>query len=184
MFTRFLSQQRRFALVCALLSIMFVHATAAPLAVRPGVQDGPVVTLPDGTDFTVVVTEEIDSKTATEGDPISFRVDDDVKIGDRIVIASGATVKGTISEAEKSGRMGKAGKLSIRVESTNAVDGQRIRLRAAKGKSGDDKAGSTIALALIVSPLFLLRKGKNAKIKEGTKITVYTDDEVKVRTKA
>jgi hypothetical protein len=77
--------------------------------------------------------------------------------------------------------MGKSGKLGIRVESTTAVDGQKIRLRASKGQKGDDKTGSVIALTVLVSPLFLLKRGKDAKIKPGTKITVYTDEEKKVQ---
>jgi hypothetical protein len=143
----------------------------------------PEVVVPDGTEFDVVTIEEISSKTASEGDPLTFKVADDVKIGGQVVIAKDTIVKGTVSSAEKSGHMGKSGKLGIRVESTTAVDGQKVRLRASKGKQGDDKTGSVIALTILVSPLFLLKHGKDAKIKPGTKIRVYSDEETKVKIK-
>jgi|SRR5580765_1422666 len=144
---------------------------------------GAEVTIPDGTEFEVVTVDEISSKTATEGDPLTFKVVDDVKVGGQVVIAKDTIVKGTVSNSQKSGRMGKSGKIGIRVESTLAVDGQRVRLRASKGKEGDDKTGSVIALTILVSPLFLLKHGKDAKIKPGTKIKVYTDEETKVKMK-
>ena len=36
--------------------------------------------LPDGMEFTVVTVDEITSKTAAEGDPLTFKVPEDVKI--------------------------------------------------------------------------------------------------------
>jgi hypothetical protein len=60
------------------------------------------------------------------------------------------------------------------------VDGQKIRLRASKGKGGTDTVGSTIALSVLISPLFLLRRGNHAVIKPGTKIQVFTDEEKRV----
>lgn len=173
------------AIACSLLIAMpvqFVIPVAALAQQSAGiVQEGSESILPDGTEFTVVTIEEISSKTATEGDPLTFKVEEDVKVNGRIVIAKDTIVKGTVSNAEKSGRMGRSGKLGIRIESTTAVDGQKVRLRASKGKEGDDKTGSVIALSLIVSPLFLLKRGKDAKIKPGTKIKVYTDEAATIK---
>ena len=168
---------------CALsLLVALLAPTLAPtaaLAAAP--QDGAgEIVLPDGTELTVVTTEEISSKTATEGDALTFKVDEDVKVNGKVVIARGALVKGEISSAKKSGRMGKAGTLSIRILSTTAVDDQKVKLRASKGKEGDDKTGTTVALVVLFGPLGFLKKGKDAKIKEGTRIKAYTDEEKKV----
>ena len=65
--------------------------------------------------------------------------------------------------------MGKGGKLGIRVESTTAVDGQKVRLRASKGGEGGDKVGTVIALSVFFGLFGLLKKGKNAKIKKAQK---------------
>lgn len=137
------------------------------------------VTIPDGTEFIAVLEDEISSGTATEGDPVNFKVKDDIKIDGKVVVAKDTLVKGTIANAQKAGRMGKGGKLGIRVESTTAVDGQKVRLRASKGGEGGDKVGTVIALSVFFGLFGLLKKGKNAKIKKGTEIKVYTD-EVKV----
>ena len=173
-------------IACFLVICFSMTSTAALSTARvfqSETPQGPEVAIPDGTEFDVLTVDEISSKTATEGDPLTFKVAEDVKIDGQVVIAKDAIVKGTVSNAQKSGHMGKSGKLGIRVESTIAVDGQKVRLRASKGKEGDDKTGSVIALTILVSPLFLLKHGKDAKIKPGTKLKVYTDEAVKVKVK-
>ena len=174
---------------CALsLLVALLAPTLAPAAaLARGAQDAPAapeVVLPDGTELNVVTIEEISSKTATEGDALTFKVDEDIAVNGKVVIAKGTLVKGEVSNAKKSGRMGKAGALSIRVLSTETVDGQRLKLRASKGKEGDDKTGTTVALVVLFGPLGFLKKGKDAKIKEGTRIKAYTDEEKKVLVKA
>jgi hypothetical protein len=134
------------------------------------------VTIPDGTELMVVLQDEISSGTATEGDPVNFKVKDDVKINGKVVIARDTLAKGTIANAQKAGRMGKGGKLGIRIESTTTVDGEKIRLRASKGNEGGDKVGTVIALSVFFGLFGLLKKGKNAKIKAGTEIKTYTDE--------
>ena len=170
------------ALLVAMLAPTLAPAAALAAAPQDGAAPAAVdeVVLPDGTELTVITTEEITSKTATEGDPLNFKMDEDVKVNGKVVIAKGALVKGEISNAKKSGRMGKGGQLSIRILSTESVDGQKVKLRASKGKEGDDKTGTTVALVVLFGPLGFLKKGKDAKIKEGTRIKAYTDEEKKV----
>ena|SRR5215213_1427205 len=142
-----------------------------------------VKVIPDGTEFTVVTIDEITSKTAAEGDPLSFKVSEDLKIDGQVVIAKGSLVKGIVAQAKKAGMMGRGGTLGIRVESTTTVDSQKLKLRSTKGKEGDDKTGTTVALVVLFGPLGFLKKGKNAVIKPGTEIKVYTDEEKKVALK-
>jgi hypothetical protein len=82
--------------------------------------------------------------------------------------------------AEKSGRMGKSGKLGIQIESTTTVDGQPLALRAAKGKEGNDKTATVAALSAI-SALFLLKKGGDAMIATSTPVKVFVDEEKRFR---
>lgn len=139
--------------------------------------------IPDGTEFTVVTTDEITSKTAAEGDPLTFKVAEDVKIDGQVVIAKDSLVKGSVATAKKAGMMGRGGSLGIRVESVTTVDSQKLKLRSSKGKEGDDKTGTTVALVVLFGPLGFLKKGKNAKIAPGTQIKVYTDEEKRVAIK-
>ena len=141
------------------------------------------VTLPDGTEFNVLTTEEITSKTATEGDPVNFKVAEDVRINGVLVIAKDTLVKGVVASAKKSGMLGRGGNLGIRVESTVTTDNQKLKLRSSKGKEGDDKTGATVALVVLFGPLGFLKHGKQAIIKPGTSIKVFTDEEKKVQMK-
>jgi len=150
-------------------------------------QDPPaenVKVIADGTEFMVVTIDEITSKTATEGDPLTFKVAQDVKVDGQVVIAKDSLVKGVVAQAKKSGMMGRGGTLGIRVESAMTVDNQKIKLRSTKGKEGDDKTGTTVALVVLFGPLGFLKKGKNAVIKPGTEIKVYVDEEKKVTIKS
>ena len=159
--------------------------------VTPGTmrsQDHPpqenVKVIADGTEFTVVTIDEITSKTAAEGDPVTFKVAQDVKVDGQVVIAKDSLVKGIVAQAKKAGMMGRGGSLGIRVESGMTVDNQKLKLRSTKGKEGDDKTGTTVALVVLFGPLGFLKKGKNAVIKSGTEIKVYVDEEKKVTIKS
>ncbi len=158
-----------------LYAIVFLVARTA------AAQSGARASLPEGTELHVVTTSGISSKTATTGDPINFTVDEAVAVDGRVVIAKGAMVRGTVAEAKRAGRMGKGGKLNVRVQSVSAVDGTRIPLRAAKGNTGDNKTGTTVALVALFGPLGLLKSGKDAVIKPGTPVVVYTDSTATVR---
>lgn len=179
---------RRFqiaVMALVLFSLITPGITSVSAATRN--QDHPkpenVKVIPDGTEFTVVTIDEITSKTAVEGDPLMFKVAQDVKIDGQTVIAKDTLVKGVVAQAKKSGRMGRGGTLGIRVESATTVDNQKLKLRSTKGKEGDDKTGTTVALVVLFGPLGFLKKGKNAVIKPGTEIKVYTDEEKKVEIK-
>ncbi len=169
--------------VMMLVLVSFMTPSFAALSVRkqdPAHAAENIKVIPDGTEFTVVTIDEITSKTAAEGDPLTFKVLEDLKIDGLTVIAKDTIVKGTVAQAKKAGMMGKGGSLGIRVESTMTVDSQKLKLRSTKGKEGDDKTGTTVALVVLFGPLGFLKKGKNAVIKPGTQIKVYTDEEKKV----
>jgi hypothetical protein len=176
----------RRAVSCCLSLLLAAHVSSAvppsvvnPVA-RPASTDLHEYLIPDGAELSVVTTEEISSKTASEGDAVTFKVEEDLLVNNQVVIVKGTIAKGTITSAEKSGRLGKGGKLGIRVDSTAAVDGQRIKLRASQGRVGDDKTGTTVALVVLFGVFGFLKKGSDAKIKPGTKVKVYVDEEKKV----
>lgn len=176
------------AIAFAILACFTVQPSLLPVAAASAASSfatsetlqGNEVVIPDGTEFTVVTTEEISSKTAHEDDPINLKVQEDVKINGQVVIAKDTLVKGIVASAKKSGMLGRGGSLGIRIETTTTVDGQKLKLRSAKGKEGDNKTGTTVALVVLFGPLGFLKKGKNAIIKPGTPIKVFTDEDKKV----
>jgi hypothetical protein len=171
------------ALIATLSAQLMLMPAAVLSAQEPASPAANEIVMPDGTEFTVVTTEELSSKTATEGDPINFKVSEDVKVNGHVVIAEGTLVKGVVANAKKSGMMGRGGNLAIRVESTMTVDNQKVKLRSSKGREGSDKTGTTVALVVLFGPLGFLKHGKNAIIKSGTQIKVFTDEEKKIQPK-
>ena len=140
-----------------------------------------LIVLAEGTPLKVVTAQEVTSKTASLNDNVNFKVDEDLVVNGQVLVPKGTLAIGSVINAEKGGYMGKSGKLGIQVESTQTVDGQPLKLRAAKGKEGNDKTNSTAALSLLISPVFLFKKGGEAKIAEGTQVTVYVAEEKRFR---
>jgi uncharacterized protein DUF2846 len=160
------------------LAIALLCLSISPFANAATHDDEIVIT--EGTPIKVITAAEITSKQAKPNDPVPFTVDEDVVINGQVVVRKGTEAIGSVVNAEKGGYMGKSGKLAVQVESTKTVDGQPIKLRAAKGKEGDDNTTSVMALSFI-SPLFLFKKGGEAKIAAGTPVTVYTAQEKRFR---
>jgi hypothetical protein len=139
------------------------------------------IVLAEGTAINVVTVDETTSKDAKPNDQVKFEVDEDVVVNGQVVVRKGTPAIGSVINAEKRGYMGKSGKLAIQVESTQTVDGQPLKLRAAKGREGKDKSTSTAALSLVISPFFLFKKGGEARIAAGTPVTVYVAEEKRFR---
>jgi len=112
------------------------------------------VTIPEGTEVTAQTLDFLSSETAAEGDPVHLEVADNVFVNGAIAIAAGSPVRGVVSSVTHASRLGRAGSISIRIESTDAVDGQRVALRASRTQRTDDKVGSVVALTVLVSPSF------------------------------
>ena len=75
--------------------------------------------------------------------------------------------------------MAKAGELNMRLEYVLVGDA-RMKLRGTKGKEGQGKEGTALALTVLFGPLGLIKHGKNVEIKEGTPLAAYVDQDFKV----
>lgn len=169
--------QRMAIAIFGLLTLLSMTTGYPVLAFQEQAQE---IVLAEGTPIKVVTIQEITSKTASPNDAVNFRVDEDLVVNGHVVVRKGTTAVGSVIHAQKGGYLGKSGKLGIQVESTQTVDDQRLKLRAVKGNEGDDKTNSTAALS-IISPLFLFKRGGEAKIAEGTQVTVYVAEEKRFR---
>ena len=135
------------------------------------------IILSEGTDVRLKFADALSSKTATEGDSINLILDEDLKVGDVIVARAGAKAVGSITNAKKAGMMGKAGELNLRLEYVIAGDSSRIRLRGTKGREGQGKEGTAVALTVLFGPIGLIKHGKNVEVKEGTPLSAYVDQD-------
>jgi hypothetical protein len=151
------------------------QAKAAPAQPPVSSDTAAKLILKDGTDVQLKFAQDLTSKTAAEGDPVSLVLDQDLKLGDVAVIKAGAKAVGTITHSKKAGMMGKAGELNMRLEYLIAGDG-RVKLRGSKGKEGEGKEGATVALTVLFGPIGLIKHGKNVEIKSGTPLLAYLDE--------
>jgi hypothetical protein len=132
--------------------------------------------LKDGSDVKLKFAEAISSKTAAEGDSVNLVLDEDLKVGNVVVAKAGSKAVGTITHAKKAGMMGKAGELNMRLEYLKVGD-ERVKLRGSKGKEGEGKEGTAVALTVLFGPLGLIKHGKNVDVKEGTSLAAFIDQD-------
>jgi hypothetical protein len=138
---------------------------------------GEKLVLKEGTDVKLRFAQELSSKTSSEGDPVNFVLDEDIKVGDVVVARAGAKAVGTVTNAKKAGMMGKGGELNLRLDRLKVGD-NKVRLRGTKGKEGDSKTGTAVALTVLFGPVGLIKHGKEITVKEGTPLGAYVDDDV------
>jgi hypothetical protein len=154
-----------------------------PTASAPAPSVAPVATgkilLKEGADVSLKFAQDLSSKTANDDDPVTLVLDQDIKIGDVVAVKAGAKAVGTITHAKKSGMMGKAGELNMKLDYL-IIDTGHLRLRGTKGKEGEGKVGATVALTVLFGPIGLIKHGKNVEIKQGTPLLVYTDENYEV----
>ena len=124
--------------------------------------------LPAGTTVVMETLNELSSGNMSVGMSVPLRVKYDVIVKGKVLIKGGAMASGQVTSLEQRGGMGKKGSFTMRPTVAQAVDGQMIVLtNGGASMAGEGKAGGAIALAAVVSPLFLLKKGKDAVIPPG-----------------
>jgi len=171
-----LQRVRVLKLLAILLSISFALTAQTPEAQTPSTEK---YLLKEGTQVNLKFSEALSSKTAAEDDRVNLELVEDLKVGDVVVAKAGTKAVGSVTHAEKSGMLGKGGELNIRLEYLKVGD-TRVRLRANKGKEGEDKVGTTIALTILFGPLGLLKHGKNVEVKAGTPLTSFVDEDIQL----
>lgn len=142
------------------------------------------LTIPEGTVLRLKSLSAFDSKTVSEGDIVDFSVFEDVEINGVVVIKEGTMVNAYIETSEKAKGLGKQGSLKVQFNYTKAIDGSKVPLRSTRSTlAGEEKLGSAIAMAVVLSPLFLLKKGKEAKVTQGKTMEAYVSKDVIVISK-
>jgi glucose/arabinose dehydrogenase len=130
----------------------------------------------EGTEVNLTFAQDLSSKTAQDGDPVNLVLADDLKVGDVTVAKAGAVALGTVTHAKKAGMMGRAGELDMRLEYV-VVGDSRMMIRGTKGKEGQGKEGTAVALTVLFGPIGLIKHGKNVEVKQGTPLTAYVDSD-------
>jgi hypothetical protein len=151
--------------------LVFMPLIAATLPA----QQRQMLKVPDGTALRLSLAETLSSATNEVDNAVHFEVMEDVKVGGTVAIPKGSTAVGHVVDAEPRKRMGRAGKLNFTVDHVKAPDDSNLRLRASSTRKGEDKTGTVIVGTVLLSPLFLIMRGKDITIPKGTEIPAYID---------
>ncbi len=138
--------------------------TVAP-APEPLATDG---VLREGTLLRLVTSAAVNSKTAQIGDTLHLVLDQDVKVGEEIVVPRGTPVEATITQADPAGAGGMPGDLVFEIHSLTA-GGRTITLRGGATLEGPNHAGRAISVLMVpvVGVAGLAIHGGEAEIKPG-----------------
>jgi hypothetical protein len=169
-------KQSVFALVTLLLTVVGLSYFQPAYAADEPAAAAKVV-LKEGSEVKLKFADDLSSKTANEGDPVNLILNEDIKIGDVVVAKAGCKAVGTITNAKKAGMMGRAGELNMRLEHLKVGD-DKVKLRGSKGKEGQGKEGTAVALTVLFGPIGLIKHGKNVEVKAGTPLNAFVDDDV------
>src|SRR5262245_17295900 len=91
------------------------ETSAAPAAAAsaPAIAPGTLVTVPALTPVYLRIDDELTSKKNKPGDHFPIHIDEDVRVGDVVVIPAGSTGEGEVIHAARSSIGGKAGEILI-----------------------------------------------------------------------
>jgi antitoxin (DNA-binding transcriptional repressor) of toxin-antitoxin stability system len=155
---------------------------------NPGLPAGPLLTLQDGTPLRMRLARNLSSAESQAGDRVDFEVLDEVRVGNAVIIASGAIAIATVTDAEAKRSLGRAGRLDVTLDYVRSVSGEKVRLRGVQDTKGGGHTGAMtgamVATAVVfwpAAPLFLFMKGKDVKIPKGHEVTVYVNGDQQVR---
>lgn len=155
----------------------------APAAANPNSADAQPkpakYVLKSGTELKLKLAHDLSSKTSATGDPVELVLDEDVKVGDVIVVPKGTMARGTVSHAKKAGNFGRGGELNLRLEHLRAGD-TKVPLRGVRGEEGKGKEGTVVALTVAFGPVGFLKHGKQAQVKAGTAVAAFVDQDTEV----
>ena len=134
--------------------------------------------LQEGTTVRVRLLEKLDTGNKPQvGEQVAFEVADDVEAKGQVLVRSGARATGTITESEKAKWGGRKGKLEFTVDYLQAIDGQNIRVRSTANRvKGKGNVGLMAAGAVLLSPVAVFIRGKNAVVDKGAEFGVYVDE--------
>jgi hypothetical protein len=140
-----------------------------PAPRRPAVALVPV-TVSDALPFRIILAADVPSD-APGGQALRFSVPDGLTVDDKVVIAKGATVTGSVtgeSGHKKILGIGGGNKLTFRLLQADAVDGKKLNVRAMSGRRAE---GPTIRPFETVKSA----KKKGLAAAQGTEYIAYID---------
>jgi hypothetical protein len=169
---------------CILLTIFLLpRVSAQELSTNPE-----KLVIPDRTPIKLRLEKNISSAHAHVGDGLDFVVVRDVNLDGFTVIHAGSTAQGSITGVKHKRWLGIGGRVSLKLNSVELVNGDRVGVRASKEVKGGSRTKLMVAGMIVTSlvflpatPVFLLTRGHDSTVVKGTEITAQTDGATPVR---
>ena len=146
-----------------------VTVTSTP-SVTNSLSDSGKIKIPGNTIIKVKTEGEITSEKAKVGDKITLLVVSDVVIDNVVVIKAGAPSLAEVDLIQKRGAVGKQGKIGVSLLNVQLIDGSVIPLSGKLQYEGKNKTTSSVALSILTTGLFLLKRGQEGIIPDGTEM--------------
>ena len=103
------------------------------------------IEVPAGTTLEIELLDTLSSHTSQPGDPFTARVTTEVRVGDDVAVPAGATVHGTVAEAQPARKIGGRARLSLDFQELRTDEGV-IPIAAALSRVGKSQAGKDAAI--------------------------------------
>lgn len=148
------------------------------------------VTLPKDSLIKIKFMEDINSKTAQAGDKVDFIADDNVYIGEALVLPKGARGNATIKKVVQPRIFGRDARIDIDFSSVTAVNGEKIpvtvgELAKQQAKTVAGAAGASIGGMVLFGPVGLVGgafvKGAQVTIPAGSNTYVQVLEDTTVQ---
>jgi hypothetical protein len=134
--------------------------------------------LPAGTPVPLTTRQEVNSRTAIQGDRIALQVAEEVRVNGRLVIPRGAAAVAEVARERDSGAFGRAGKLEIVLLQVMIGD-QPVRLSGRASEKGRSATLPALSTGIVVSAaLGAVIRGKHAVLPAGSRLTGYIHRDV------
>ena len=123
-----------------------VREPEAPVPPTPPAPEYVEVTVPPDAVLGLQIERTVSSELARIEDKVEARVTRDVRVGDRIAIPAGSTVRGSVTEVDRGGRLKGRARLAVRFHTVVLADGTQVGLKTdSVVREGQSPAGETTA---------------------------------------
>jgi hypothetical protein len=150
----------------------FLSREITPTAVRK-VPAGARLILHEGTAVSLILTEDLRSRSAEVGKSVAFSLAADVVVGRVIVARRGSKAFGEVADSGGSGNDGEAGGVEVQIKYLQLTQ-DRIPLRAARQRGGD----TAVSFHVLHAKVGQARTVSAAEVPAGAAITVYVAGDV------
>ena len=145
--------------------------------------------IPNSTPVKLRMMRTISSAHAHPGDRLDFVVGKDVTVGGFTIIQAGTIASGSVLGVKGKRLLGIGGKVVIKLGSVRLLTGDEVTLEGRREIKGSSRTKLIVAEMIIAglvylpaAPVFLLSRGRDSTVLEGTEVTAHISGDSVVET--